>query len=204
MSWGITELSKRDGVAFNFVTLTMPPHLSVGGTLARWRACWPALSARMRRAVGGRFHYVYVHERHRSGRLHAHIITSAPMKTRWYKDNGAQTGFGYIADCRPVDDAVHAAEYVSKYLAKSLNGAEPWPNNWRRIVTSQGWPKLPKPESNGYDWVYLGRDVSISGEIGRLRRGGFTVYMAGHVGAWPVVSEIKDLGVNFVDMEFRP
>jgi len=120
------------------------------------------------------------------------------MLTRWYKDNGVECGFGYIADCRPVEDPVDAALYMSKYLTKTLNGGEPWPSGWRRISASRGWPKLPEPESNGYAWGYLGQNVSISGEIARLGREGYTVYMAGHVGAWPEVSEIKDLGVSFV------
>jgi hypothetical protein len=198
VGWGIAVLAAEGVDNFNFVTVTLPGYLGVDGTLKRWRKCWPKLSTRIRREVGEKWHYVYVHEQHKDGRLHVHMVSSAQMLTRWYKDNCATSGFGFIADVRPVEDEAEAARYISKYLTKTLNGGSPWPRGWRRISTSRGWPLLPESGQSGYDFEYVPRSVSISAEIARYQRDGFVVRLGGHLGAWEWLNDIKDLGAEIV------
>jgi hypothetical protein len=155
------------GFDLQFVTLTHMGYLKPHEQLERWKTCWPKLSCRFRRAAKGKSHYVYVHERHKKGGLHTHFITTAQMSTRWWKDNGASSGFGYMNDCRPIEDAHSVAAYVSKYLSKSLG--ENWPKNWRRIQTSRNWPKPDVVEAHdSRNWIVVKRAVELRQEYESL------------------------------------
>jgi hypothetical protein len=135
------------------ITLTHRGGIVPAKSLARWRNCWPKLSARARRASGGDWEYLYVHEQHKSGVLHTHFLSTDELGIRWWKDNPAETGFGYMNDWEILDNFAGAGAYVAKYLAKQLQLLR-WPAGWRRVGTSRGWPALPEMDgAEGWDWV---------------------------------------------------
>lgn len=173
---GANELIES-GFSLQFVTLTHMGYLSPDEQLKRWRQCWPKLSCRFRRAAKSKGHYVYVHERHQRGGLHTHFITSAPMGTRWWKDNGAESGFGYMNDCRRIEGATSVAAYVSKYLTKSLELN--WPKGWRRIQTSRNWPRSGvqsgQEVEDGRDWLVVRRAIELRQEYESLFLQGMTI-----------------------------
>ena len=141
-----------------FVTLTSHRVVRtlVGGIWV-WRRAWPKLSARWRRAEPG-LQYLYIPEHREGFNFHVHLITTATLPERWYKDNGAKTGLGYQAKAKPILEAEHCGGYVSKYLGKALANMD-YPKYFRRVNTSRGWPK-PQDVDSPYVWAALGSNVS--------------------------------------------
>jgi hypothetical protein len=163
------------GHKLNFVTLTHRGHLNARQTMHRWRECWPKLAARVRRATGKNWFYMYVHERHDSGKLHTHFISTDTWTARNWKDYPAQCGFGYMNDKRPVYDVRGAADYVAKYLTKML-GSDLWPKDWRRIGTSRNWPKLPPtPTDENWCWIVTKTALDLTMELDGVRMKGFSI-----------------------------
>lgn len=142
------------GRNLSFVTLTSSKSIrTLAGGIWVWRRAWPKLSARWRRAEKN-LQYVYTSEAGRVGHFHVHLITTATLPTRWYKDNAASTGLGYIAKAVPIEVATECGAYMGKYLGKALAVGN-WPKYWRRINSSRGWPK-PQDVSTPYKWKALG------------------------------------------------
>lgn len=146
-----------EGSELSFVTLTSHRLVKtpIAGVIV-WRKAWPKLSARWRRKAPG-VQYLYVAEVSKMGRFHVHLITTAVLPTRWYKDNAPETGLGYIAKAIPILHAIECGHYVTKYLTKAVADGG-WPKYWRRVNTSRKWPKPPELESP-YAWVCIGNDV---------------------------------------------
>jgi len=157
-----------------FVTLTSHRFIKtpLAGVLV-WRKAWPKLSARWRRKSPG-VQYLYVGEVSKLGRFHVHIITTATLPTRWYKDNAPETGLGYIAKAIPIETGLECGNYITKYLTKAIAHGG-WPKYWRRVNVSRKWPKpeeLPTP----YDWTSLGpHQGRVKGEIASYEYHGWTV-----------------------------
>ncbi len=142
------------GRSLSFVTLTshrMVRSLSSG--IKVWRSAWPKLSARWRRATD-RLQYLYVPEAGKIGHFHVHLITTAELPSRWYKDNAASTGLGYQATAVSIVSATECGGYIGKYLGKALAVGN-YPKYFRRVNSSQGWPK-PKEPGTPYEWEMLG------------------------------------------------
>lgn len=155
--YGGTNLLAQ-GHELSFVTLTS--HRSIRDLLHGvkvWRDAWPKLSARWRRASPG-VQYLYVGEGRRRENFHVHIITTATLETRWYKDNGAETGLGYQAEAVPIQRSGECGVYVGKYLGKAIHVIG-WPRYWRRVNTSRSWPK-PDKEPPTQEWTCLGNQTS--------------------------------------------
>ncbi len=148
----------RGGRECTFVTLTSHRLVRtlVGGIFV-WRRAWPKLSARMRRASDN-LQYLYIPEHREGFHFHVHMITTATLPRRWYKDNGARTGMGYQAKAEKILDAKHCGGYVGKYLGKALSNMR-YPKYFRRVNKSQGWPTPPDVHSP-YVWAALGSDPS--------------------------------------------
>ncbi len=146
----------REGRRLSFVTLTSHRLVrSLTAGIGVWRKAWPKLSARWRRAERG-LQYIWLAEHGKIGHFHCHLITTATLPTRWYKDNSAETGLGYKAEAEPIYDAAQCGGYMTKYLTKALaNNA--YPKGFRRVNTSQKWPKIPKYVSP-YTWRMIGTD----------------------------------------------
>lgn len=155
-----------------FLTLTHRGGMTAAKTRKRWLDCWPRLSARMRRASNEKPEYMYVHELHKSGLLHTHFISTDGLGARWWKDNPAYTGFGFMNDYQKCTDSPEAASYVSKYLAKNLDGPT-WPKGWRRVGCSRGWPTFDEEESEElFEWDVCKKvfDLRVSVEALYLER----------------------------------
>ena len=162
------------GLELSFVTLTSHRNIrSINAGIKVWRSAWPKLSTRWRRASPG-LQYCYAAEHGKLGHFHVHIITSATLPTRWYKDNAAGTGLGYQAKAVPILVATECGAYIGKYLGKAI-AVVGWPPYWRRINTSRKWPKPEEPETP-YEWSYLGNHSSkVKIEATAYRRLGWTV-----------------------------
>lgn len=149
------------GLDFRFVTLTSHERLiTLSQTLQVWPKAWNKLQNKVRRAFSP-WIYILVPERHRDGRLHVHMISSANYGSRWWKDNARASGLGYMAEEAEFKDKeanpARASAYCLKYLDKSM-GVLQWPRSFRRIRTSQQFPELPTPDGNPYDaleWTAL-------------------------------------------------
>lgn len=163
------------GETLNFLTLTHRGGMSPERARQRWRDCWPKLSARMRRAQPQKVEYLYIHEQHKSGVMHSHFLLTGVWDNRFWKDNPARTGFGYMNDISPVNSAVDAGGYAAKYLAKMLLVLQ-WPPGWRRVGTSRGWPKLPPPEQvEGWQWLAAKYAQDVRAEIESLSLQGYRI-----------------------------
>jgi len=144
------------GYDFKFVTVTSHERVkSLYQTQKIWQSAWPVLRKRVQYLYQDWF-WVMIPEQHKDGRLHVHMISSAHLGTRWWKDNARAVGLGYIAEEKefkgdPADPA-RAASYAGKYLGKQL-GVKSWPRYFHHIRTSQHFPELPSSPDNPYDNV---------------------------------------------------
>lgn len=137
--------------ALSFVTITCRGYHSPEQTIAalnRWH--------RVRKRIAyyhGPTEYLVIPERHKNGRVHLHGIfaTQAPIKQRWLKDHAFFSGFGYIANVKPVGQPLQVIGYISKYIDKQLTIRQ-WPPRFRRVRKSTGWPMPDKTELP--DWRY--------------------------------------------------
>lgn len=138
------EVYQDQGVTdWRFVTITSHEKLKTfNQTLYVWREAWPKLSTRMRREFKG-LKYVFLPEKHISGRLHMHALASGGMSTRWLKDNARECGFGYKNESDEPLSIALSAFYCLKYITKSLTERSYWPKSLHRVRTSQKWPKTP-------------------------------------------------------------
>jgi hypothetical protein len=176
----------REGRSISFVTLTSHPALGPDGSVAVLRSAWDMLNKRVHR-IEPFVSYIMIPERHKDGRVHVHMLTTSILEKRWWKDNGAECGFGYMADREPLCSPEGAAWYVSKYTTKSLEG-EKWPKGFRRVRTSQNFPKLTKlPSPPDWSFMLLPKDASINGYVERLSASGYRIVEAGANEAWSVI-----------------
>lgn len=186
-TWLGARALQAAGAHLSFVTLTSHERLDASATLAIFKYAWPALRKRISRSVG-HWDYILVPEKHGDGRLHAHLVCTAHLCKRWYKDNARECGLGYQADAQQLETAEYAAAYVGKYLSKEMGQSEdPWPRGFRRVRCSQSWPPLPPLGSTeGWSWRVL-RDEQMSDVVDVLTAGGYQVVYAGSNSAWEYV-----------------
>lgn len=78
------------------------------------------------------------------------------------KDFAVACGFGYYADEQLVTSE-KAAFYIGKYASKELLDA---PKFFRRIRTSQKWPKVPEPAHPPY--IMRGRKENVDSYLARV------------------------------------
>jgi len=179
------EIKPQDNL-ISFLTLTSERSLGPAASIAVFGSAWNLLRLRARRSAP-QGQYLLVPERHKDGRLHAHAIETFNLGTRWWKDNAAEVGLGYIAEEDVARSAAGAAYYAGKYLAKSLD-VTTWPKNWRRVRTSRGWPKLPEMDQpEGWVWLPLPRDETLAASWRRLEQIGYEVVFLDHLSAWDYV-----------------
>jgi len=172
----------------NFLTITSHEKLDAAGSLAVWPKAWMKLSARARYKSGG-FMYLGVPEQHKDGRLHFHAIESAGLGERWWKDNARECGLGYMAEEEIARTPQGAAFYVVKYVTKSIEYQE-WPRGFRRVRTSQNWPKLPENEqAEGWTFKPLPVGMPLADKVAALLAGGFVVEHLNHRSAWDYIKE---------------
>lgn len=172
---GLTEY-QSEGLDFHFVTLTSHRKLKTAeATIAVFKHAWDVLGKRARREAPG-MKYVLIPERHKTQKLHCHLLTSAHMPTRWYKDNSASCGLGYIADEERLLSVARGCYYISKYTAKQV-GEDIWPKGYRRVRTSHKWPKLPPlPTGNQFETEICTKKSTVAGQQEWWQVKGYTVY----------------------------
>ncbi|AXF52325.1 MAG: replication protein [Circular genetic element sp.] len=164
---GVNELQST-GRRISFVTLTSHENnRTTDRCLDVWRKSWRALRERYRRLQKKNCEYdlsfCIVTEFHKNKRLHWHLLCSYVATTRWWKDNARSCGLGYQAKSVEVDNGAQAANYITKYLAKSLTQSD-FPRKMRRVVYSQSFPaKVTHPSD--YIWEVLDPKESLINAI---------------------------------------
>lgn len=159
------KLIRSSGMAVQFVTITSHEKLKTfAATSAVFPSAWSKLYQRMKRKTPD-MSYLLITEKHKKDdRLHAHFLTSCPMKTKWYKDNARACGLGFQAKVKPVESDGAAAAYVSKYIGKSLGG-DTLPPHFRRVRCSQNWAALAQLEAHqqagDFDWLVCNTTTAL-------------------------------------------
>jgi len=170
----------------DFVTLTSHERLDAAGSIAVLPKAWKTLHMRLKRAAPG-VEYLIVPEGHKNGRVHLHMLTTANLKKRWWKDNARACGMGYQSDVQQVRSDGSVAAYTSKYLGKSLQ----FPNfakGFHRVRTSRGWPPLPEPElPAGWMQIALRPGATIDQEWHALLGLGYRVQVTDYNLAWHII-----------------
>lgn len=170
---GLDYYQTVEGCKFWFATLTT--HRSITTfqqSVYVWRRAWDTLYHRMKRYNPQPMRYVLLPElAPETGRLHAHMLVNCSFGAtyartdrkgkdwyacRWIKDNPAEVGLGYMNDIRPVNNSGLGAWYVSKYAGKTLT-VDDWPDHFKRVRPSHGWPKQPEREGHidGLEWKMI-------------------------------------------------
>lgn len=160
----VVNKSMSGGQDWYFVTLTSHENCR-NFEQTKWvmKKAFPKLYKRMLRKFPDLM-YVAIPEPHKDGRLHIHILTNAGMRTRWYKDNARECGFGYEADAKKMDDPRRAAFYAVKYIVKSLTSTQLEGKRFQRVRASKGLPELPERED------FTKNEVEIIGNARDLLR----------------------------------
>jgi hypothetical protein len=161
-----------------FATITSHEKLSANASFRILPRAWDKLNQRYIRKVPGRERaYLAVPERHKSGKLHAHLIMTGEITKKWLKDNARSCGLGYQCDLSEVN-SLGVGGYVSKYLVKTLD--DNWPKNARRINTSRSWPDLPDLREDDGDTVTFKVPLNMSLEAVQrvLRNLGYQVVIS--------------------------
>jgi len=149
-------LLAQDGLELRFITLTSRPYATPTKSLYYFQQNWPKL---VRRAAyhtnkidGKAWHFFLIPEQHKTGVLHAHMIATTYLKTKWWKDNAYKTGFGYMAKSDQIKEPALVVGYITKYLGKSIEYTQ-WPKGFRRVRTDRSWPKTPEIPTPGWEWA---------------------------------------------------
>jgi hypothetical protein len=188
-SLGGRELAKEYGHV-DFLTLTSHEKLDAAASVDVWPDAWDKLRKRAG-YHGGELQYFAVPERHKSGRLHVHAIiaTRAQLPKKFWKNAARACGMGYQADSQEVENEGGVGGYVGKYLSKTLQYSN-WARGFRRVRTSQGWPKLPSlPQEEGWNFETLPKDIALYDALIVASDLGYEVHMTGHKTAWKYVNE---------------
>lgn len=187
------ESFQAAGIRVDFVTLTSHEKLSAAASFRVFPHAWDQLSKRYKRAIptADPGAYFAVPERHKSLKLHTHLIASGGLSKKWWKDNARECGLGYQSDVQEVA-TLGVGGYVSKYLGKTL--AEKWPKNKRRVNTSRSWPALPDlPQAEGWNFSIYRTDDEIRRVSAALQADGFTVYGVTTEHAWQLLAELSPI-----------
>lgn len=159
----------KAGEAWHFVTFTSHENCkNYSQTAYILRLNFPKLYKRMLRNWTTLL-YIAVPEPHKDERLHVHMLTNAPLRQKWYKDNARSCGFGYQADAVTVATPAKCAFYVVKYLSKSLSNGILHRKRFQRVRASKDFPDI----GDDNDFVRLKSEVIGNEEQTRL-------YIAGH------------------------
>lgn len=179
------------GLPIDFVTITSHEKLSPDQALAVLSSAWAKLSTRIRREEPIKEYFI-ITERQRNGKVHLHMVTTAHLSKKWWKDNARECGFGFQSDVREVSSVGGVSKYVTKYLTKAAADAS-WPARFRRVRTSRGWPDLPEmPPSEGWEFSKLPSEAQLDLEINRALMLGYEVIVADGTSAWDVVKGVRD------------
>lgn len=185
-TYGVDQLM-ASGLPIDFVTITSHEKLSPAAAIKVLAKAWPKLNERIRK-TGQIKQYFCITERQRNGKVHLHMIVTARLSKKWWKDNARECGFGYQSDVRQVQKVGGVTKYVTKYLTKAATETA-WPARFRRVRTSRGWPDLPDlPPSEDWQFVKLPSATQMDVEVSRALLIGYEVIIADGSSAWGVVN----------------
>jgi hypothetical protein len=157
LSDGVDKYLERGVGEWTFTTVTSHEKLtSLAQTLYVWPNAWGKLSRRIRYHYPG-WKYALLPEQHKDTRLHIHMIASGGLSTRFLKTHARACGLGHQTKSEPIRNGQETVKYSVKYLSKSTKDLK-WPTHFRRVRTSQRWPKLENRITyNGMDinWSYF-------------------------------------------------
>jgi len=164
---GVETYQASGSLDWSFVTVTVMGYAkTTEACLYELKKKWPKLSTRMRRRWSN-LKYVLIPEKHEDKRVHVHMIANIPWlppppgrirspSERWWKDNAAQCGLGFIADAKKCDSPTSAGVYAMKYMVKQTV-CEDWPVGFRRVRTSRGWPDFSVSSLDQLEWSWWGK-----------------------------------------------
>lgn len=183
-----TEELIAAGLNLSMVTITAHENHTKDRAVVLFPDQWNKLQNRWRRRCIGQPYYAMFPEVGAEGHFHCHFLTDQWLTERFWKDHARRSGMGFEADEGDHNiPPAKAAGYSSKYLTKSFEFE--WPKGFRRVRTSQNWPKLPplEPDPN-WTFAVLDRMVSLASVSSELRASGYRVALADHKTAWSVVN----------------
>lgn len=183
LTFGAHQLIEA-GDPVHLVTVTAHERHGVKQAVRVLPSGWDKLRKRWARKAG-KIAYAMIPEVGKRGHFHIHLITNAPMGTRWWKDTARECGFGYSNDesDRFINGA-RAGFYGAKYLGKQLT-ENVWQKGFHRVRTSKGWPKLPKlPRREDWGFVPWPEGVSVDTEYRNLAAQGYSVAVADDRASW--------------------
>ena len=160
---GLSKL-ESEGHQFDFVTWTSHKNLKDTKSCYKvFQKAWTKLSTRYRRAAekvaGISPEYVFIPELHKDGRMHWHGCFTGHLSSRWWKDNCAETGFGFMAKSVRLESVSQGANYCLKYISKSM-GQSVDIARFRRINYSRGFPPNIHDKTE-IGWMVLEKTESI-------------------------------------------
>lgn len=144
------------GGKWTFVTVTASQHSrGFDASLANLKQGWTKLAERLRRKNGTK-HYVLMHEKHKDGTLHFHMLYNASLTTKWLREACVACKMGYMAKAERLKDAKSSGKYVTKYLAKSIAAGLDFPLRFKRVRYSVGFPKFIFADNESeFEWKAL-------------------------------------------------
>lgn len=175
------------GLQLSMVTITAHEKHSLEYAVACYPDQWNKLQNRWRRKVGRPYYAMFPEMGDDNDHFHCHILTDKWADERFWKDNARQSGMGYMADEGDYNiPPKKAAFYGSKYLGKQL-GTQ-WEKGFRRVRTSQNWPKLPPlPRDENWQFSPLDTHTPLSHIVEQFNDLGYRVAIADGRSAWTVV-----------------
>jgi hypothetical protein len=190
-----------DGIEMRFLTLTSHGKLNASQSLYVWPKGWKKFRTRVQREVEHDF-YIAVPERQGNGKIHLHILESWGLETRWYKDNAAACGLGFMALEEEMPSPAHAAWYVCKYLTKSIEKPEEWPTGFRRVRCSQSWPDLEQRAKGEYRFEKVTDGIKGERVLLVANMEGYEVFIADHKASWVYLEGEKQLSMTRYHIDF--
>lgn len=177
-------------IELSMVTITGHEKHSLDYAIACYPDQWNKLQNRWRREVGKPYYAMFPEIAPDTGHFHVHMLTDKWATERFWKDNARWSGMGYQAD--EGDHNIppkRAAFYSAKYLGKQLYSK--WVKGFRRVRTSQNWPKLPALEADpNWTFIPIARLESLGDVREGLQASGYRVALADHKSAWTIVDAV--------------
>lgn len=184
-----------NGQSLSMVTITAHEKHQKNRAIQKFPDQWNKLQNRWRRRCTGKPYYALFPEVGDGNHFHCHFITNEPLCERFWKDHARASGMGFMADGGDANIPPKAAAgYASKYLTKSFQFQ--WPKGFRRVRTSQNFPKLPPLEKEpGWAFMVIPPTLSVSACKEQLEACGYSVKLAGHKQAWTLIEtgELTDI-----------
>lgn len=179
------------GYHVDFVTLTPHEKLTAKQSFYVLPLAWKKLSMRWKYEIpkSDPAAYYAVPERHKSLKVHTHMIVTGGLSKKWWKDNARECGLGYQSEVKEVKD-VGVGGYVGKYLNKTL--ADPWPKGTRRVNTSRTWPTLPELEQvPGWGFKTYKTDGELLPVLESLLVDGYKIFGVTTANAWDLLESLS-------------